>query len=107
MLDLKVIVSLVVFLAAVASSSVDADEVVHMNNGMTCFRNPSGFTFGCSGGAPTGDAGFNDVITGERYESVGPGLNLNTRTGQTFSVPVDPSQEVDSAPNQNNENSSD
>ena len=69
------------------SPVVGADEFIQMSNGMTCWRNNTGFTYGCSGGSPTGDSGFNDVRTGERYESTGGNQAVNTRSGQFINIP--------------------
>lgn len=67
--------------------NANADEFIQMTNGMTCWRNDTGFIYGCSGGVDTGDRGFNDSRTGTRYESVGEDNAVDTRTGQTFNVP--------------------
>jgi hypothetical protein len=64
-----------------------ADELIQMSNGMTCWRNKTGFIYGCSGEFSTGDNGFNDVRTGTRYEMASPDNAINTRTGQTINVP--------------------
>lgn len=69
------------------SPIIGADEAIQMSNGMTCWRNNTGFTYGCSGGSPTGDSGFNDAQTGDRYESIGGNQAVNTRTGQVISAP--------------------
>jgi hypothetical protein len=80
----KLILIVVIMLAPI----VHADEFLQMNNGMTCWRNNAGFVYGCSGGVDTGDNGFNDTRTGTRYESVGGDIAVDTRTGQTFNVPI-------------------
>jgi hypothetical protein len=64
-----------------------ADEVINYSNGATAFRDPSGHVYGYSGGANTGDTGFNDVRTGERYERSGSTQAVDTRTGQYVDVP--------------------
>ena len=69
------------------ASAAHADEFITMSNGMTCWRNPSGFTYGCSGGVNTGDSGFNDTRTGDRYERIGPNQAIDTRSGQPMEVP--------------------
>lgn len=67
-----------------------ADKTLQMNNGMTCFRNDVGVTYGCAGGVSTGDSGFNDVKTGEHYKSVGGNQAIDTRTGQVINTPQTP-----------------
>ena len=69
------------------ASTTHADEFITLSNGMTCWRNPSGFTYGCSGGVNTGDSGFNDTRTGDRYERIGPNQAIDTRSGQPMEVP--------------------
>jgi hypothetical protein len=66
---------------------VSADELIQMTNGMACWRNDSGFIYGCSGGVDTGDRGFNDTRTGTRYEPIGGDNAVDARTGQTFNIP--------------------
>lgn len=70
-----------------ASSVTLADEPITMTNGMTCWRNHSGHTYGCSGGVNTGDSGFNDTRTGTRYERIGPNQAIDTRSGQPMDLP--------------------
>jgi hypothetical protein len=74
-------------LLAAASAVSQADELITMSNGMTCWRDATGHTYGCSGGVNTGDSGFNDTRTGQRYERIDPNQSLDTRTGQAFPVP--------------------
>ncbi|MEY3882352.1 MAG: hypothetical protein RIQ94_3148 [Pseudomonadota bacterium] len=74
-------------LTLMASFNAQADEFITYTDGSTAFRNPSGYTYGHTGGVPTGDTGFNDTKTGERYESIGNGQHINTRTGQPLYTP--------------------
>jgi len=76
-------------------SIVSADEFIQMSNGMTCWRNNNGHTYGCSGGTSTGDSGFNDVRTGERYEYTGGNQSVNTRSGQFMNTPQRNNNEQD------------
>lgn len=69
------------------SSSALADEFVTMTNGMTCWRNEQGQLWGCSGGVDTGDTGFNDTRTGQRFEHINPRQAIDPRTGQPFWTP--------------------
>ena len=66
---------------------VGADELITMDNGMTCWRNNVGVTYGCSGGVDTGSSGFNDVKTGRRYESIGGDNAIDTSTGHILNLP--------------------
>jgi len=66
------------------------DELIVMSNGMTCWRTRDGFVYGCSGGAPTGDTGFNDTRTGRRYERINEGQAVDTWTGRTIETPRQP-----------------
>lgn len=81
--------TLAALLTAAASVS-QADDLITMTNGMTCWRDATGHTYGCAGGVNTGDPGFNDTRTGQRYERIGPNQSLDTRTGQAFPVPGQP-----------------
>lgn len=64
-----------------------ADELIQMSNGMTCWRNSVGHVYGCSGGASTGDSGFNYVRTGKRYNYINPNQAIDTQTGQPINTP--------------------
>lgn len=76
------------FALLISSSTAYADEFVQMSNGMTCWRDDSGYTYGCSGGVQTGDTGYNDVRTGERYETMNDGREaVDTRTGRVIYTP--------------------
>lgn len=77
-------------LLTAAASVSQADDLITMTNGMTCWRDATGHTYGCAGGVNTGDPGFNDTRTGQRYERIGPNQSLDTRTGQAFPVPGQP-----------------
>ena len=81
--------ALAALLTAAASVS-QADDLITMTNGMTCWRDATGHTYGCAGGVNTGDPGFNDTRTGQRYERIGPNQSLDTRMGQAFPVPGQP-----------------
>ena len=70
-----------------ATSTAVADEFIVMDNGMTCFRNKSGFTYGCNGGVDNGSGGFNDVKTGTRYNYINPNQALDTRSGMPMNTP--------------------
>jgi hypothetical protein len=83
----KIIMCAVFASVVILSQSAYADELVQMNNGMTCWRNDQGFMYGCSGGANTGDSGFNDVKTGDRYERINDNQAIDTRTGQPIDTP--------------------
>ena len=67
--------------------SVSADQTINMDNGMVCFQTPNGHIYGCHGGVQR-DNGFNDARTGRRYETTGKRA-IDTRTGQSFDIPVD------------------
>ena len=82
----------VFLLTLMASNSAISDDLITMTNGMTCWRDATGHTYGCAGGVNTGDPGFNDTRTGQRYERIGPNQSLDTRTGQAFPVPGQPSR---------------
>ena len=69
------------------SSTAYADEFIQMSNGMTCWRDNSGYIYGCSGGTNTGDSGFNDVHTGTRYNYINKNQAIDTRTGQPINTP--------------------
>ena len=69
------------------SSIAYADEFIQMSNGMTCWRDNSGYIYGCSGGTNTGDSGFNDVRTGTRYNYINKNQAIDTRTGQPINTP--------------------
>jgi hypothetical protein len=43
----------ILIIALFASFSTMADEAVMMSNGTMCFRQPSGFIYGCAGGEKT------------------------------------------------------
>jgi hypothetical protein len=76
-----------IFMLCLISGIASADEMVQMNNGMTCWRNDVGVMYGCSGGVNNGDTGFNDVKTGSRYESINDGSRaVNTRNGSTMDI---------------------
>ena len=74
-------------LVLILSQSANADELIQMSNGMTCWRNNVGHVYGCSGGVSTRDSGFNDVRTGKRYEYINPNQAIDTRTGQPINTP--------------------
>lgn len=78
---------LVIFTLLILAQIASADELIVMTNGMTCWRNSSGFVYGCSGGVSTGDSGFNDARTGRRYEYINPNQAIDTRTGQPINTP--------------------
>ena len=69
------------------SSTAYADEFIQMSNGMTCWRDNSGYIYGCSGGTRTGDSGFNDVHTGTRYNYINENQAIDTRTGLPLNTP--------------------
>lgn len=69
------------------SATAYADEFIQMSNGMTCWRNNSGYIYGCSSGTHTGDSGFNDVRTGNRYEYITENQAIDTRTGLPLNTP--------------------
>jgi hypothetical protein len=69
------------------SQAAYADEFIHMSNGMTCLRDKSGYTYGCSGGSSTGDSGFNETDTGRRYNRINDNQVIDTETGQPINVP--------------------
>ncbi len=77
----------VILLFAFLATSAWADEFIQYSNGATAWRNNQGFIYGYSGGVRTGDSGFNDTRTGERYEYTGPNNAINTRNGQSLSTP--------------------
>ena len=79
--------TIILVIGAMLAFTASADQTIQMNNGMVCFQNPSGHIYGCHGGAPNRDAGFNDVRSGRRYESTGGRRAIDTRTGQTFDEP--------------------
>lgn len=74
-------------LTILCASSAFADEFVQMTNGMTCWRNQNGQLWGCSGGANTGDHGFNDARSGTRYNYINSDQAIDTRTGQPINTP--------------------
>jgi len=78
---------LVILTLLILAQVASADEFIVMTNGMTCWRNSSGFVYGCSGGVSTGDSGFNDSRTGTRYEYINPNQAIDTRRGQPINVP--------------------
>ena len=74
-------------LSIVLSQTAYGDELIQMNNGMTCWRNDVGHVYGCSGGVSNGDNGVNDVRTGQRYEYINPNQAIDIRTGQPINTP--------------------
>jgi len=69
------------------SLAAHADEPIQMDNGMTCWRNASGVVYGCAGGVDNGSGGYNDVRTGERYQTINQQQAVDTRTGQVIQTP--------------------
>ena len=64
------------------SFTAQADEFIQYSNGATAWRNENGVVYGYSGGMVTGDTGFTDIKTGQRYENVGGGQSVNTGNSQ-------------------------
>ena len=75
-------------LVVLGSSSAIADEYVQMSNGMGCWRNDVGVTYGCAGGSDNGDSGFNDVKTGARYNYSSPDQSsaVDSTSGQSINT---------------------
>ena len=59
-----------------------------MSNGMGCWRNDVGVTYGCAGGSDNGDSGFNDVKTGARYNYSSPDQSsaVDSTSGQSINT---------------------
>jgi hypothetical protein len=85
--DSKMKTCFLILLLVLLAQTANADELIVMTNGMTCWRNANGVVYGCSGGAPAGGSGFNDAQTGTRYEYINKDQAVDTRTGQVINVP--------------------
>jgi hypothetical protein len=75
------------FILMLACLSAVADEQVHMNNGMTCWRNDQGHLWGCSGGVDDRSGGFTDTESGTRYQYNAPRRAIDPNSGAPVYTP--------------------
>jgi len=78
---------LLLALTIMVSFTAQADEFIQYDNGATAWRNDAGVVYGYSGGMVTGESGFNDVKTGQRYEYIGGNSAVNTGNSQPIYTP--------------------
>jgi len=86
--------TLILFLILLPTAHADNFRIY--SNGMNCFQDRNGYTYGCSGGAMRRGENYMDVETGQLIHQIDRNNALNLDTGRLLTTPGMPFRDDDS-----------
>lgn len=78
---------LITLILLAMTSLAQADDIRTYSNGMTCFQNRDGFTYGCSGGTVHEGETYMDIESGKLINQIDRDSALDIETGRILITP--------------------